>query len=384
MAPAAPDVAFGLGRARYAAILDVLDLARSAEGTGPELDLDELTRCTRERAAELAPHFERRRLAGRGVDGHGDLQLQHVWFESALQPIVMDCVEFRSDLRQIDAASEVACLAMDLRYRGRADLAERFLSRYAWERDDFDLYSVVDYFAAYRAAVRGGVASVASREAEVEPAQRSAAARSALQHLELARDLLAPPADPAPLVLMTGSVGSGKSTVARAVCDALDGAVIGSDRTRKSLAGIEPTERGEDGMYTADWSERVYTGLLERAEAVVGSGRAAVLDATHARRADRARAARWAGARTLSPLLVEVSCERGEARRRLARRALAAQESDAGPERLEPSLAEYEPCDEWSGERIAVDTTRDDWRPALRQALERWRGRPPSAGRPRA
>ena len=73
---------------------------------------------SRERHAD---RFERRRLAGRAVDGHGDLHLQHLWYErDDADPIAIDCLEFSEALRRIDAAAEVAFPAMDLRYRGAA------------------------------------------------------------------------------------------------------------------------------------------------------------------------------------------------------------------------------------------------------------------------
>ena len=49
------------------------------------------------------------------------------------------CVEVK---RRIDAAADVAFLAMDLAYRGHAELAELFLGRYAEASDDYDLYRV--------------------------------------------------------------------------------------------------------------------------------------------------------------------------------------------------------------------------------------------------
>jgi hypothetical protein len=80
-----------------------------------------------------------RRLAGasgassapreRAVDGRRR-HLQHVWFEAGPErPLLVDCIEFSESLRRIDAAGEVAFLAMDLEYRGRRDLAARFLRR---------------------------------------------------------------------------------------------------------------------------------------------------------------------------------------------------------------------------------------------------------------
>ena len=98
----------------------------------------------RERAADFVSahgqRLERRRRDGRVVDAHGDLHLQHVWFESDdAEPIVIDCLEFSETLRRIDAASDVAFLAMDLAYRKASGHAAHFLRSYAAARDDFDL-----------------------------------------------------------------------------------------------------------------------------------------------------------------------------------------------------------------------------------------------------
>ncbi len=172
-----------------------------------------------------AQRFERRRAAGRVVDGHGDLHLAHVWFErDDAPPLAIDCLEFRDDYRQIDAASEVAFLAMDLEYRGRRDLAERFLRRYAEASDDYDLYGVVDFFTAYRAAVRAKVACLAARDEIVPAEQRARAEESAGQHLGLAEAALAEPRRGS-VVAIAGIVGSGKSTVAQALADATGGVV---------------------------------------------------------------------------------------------------------------------------------------------------------------
>ena len=53
-------------------------------------------------------------------DGHGDLRLEHVYFEGS-QTLVVDCVEFNERLRHGDEAADVAFLAMELTARGRAD-----------------------------------------------------------------------------------------------------------------------------------------------------------------------------------------------------------------------------------------------------------------------
>ena len=324
-------------------------------------------------AAAEGPRFEARRAAGRIVDGHGDLHLQHVWFEHPGEPpLMIDCLEFRDDYRQIDAAAEVAFLAMDLAYRGRRDLGERFLRRYAEASDDFDLYGVVDFFFAYRAAVRAKVASLAARDPDVAEAQRRLAAESADRHLVLAEHALAPRASGC-IVAVGGVVGTGKSTVAAALADATAGVVISSDRVRKRQAALPATARGHGELYTEERSRQTYSGLAERALPVVRSGRTAILDATWARAALRRELVRFARERGLRAFLVETVCDPSVARARLAARAREGTDpSDAGPERYAPSAAGFEPPREWPAEtRVAIPTDRASWRAELESLARR-------------
>jgi aminoglycoside phosphotransferase family enzyme/predicted kinase len=331
----------------------------------------------------LRADFERRRREGRAVDAHGDLHLDHLWFErDDDDPIFIDCIEFSEDLRRIDAASEVAFLSMDLRYRGHPALAERFLRVYAEASDDFHLYRVADWYESYRAAVRGGVAALASADEAIASAQRSAAARSARDHLALAEAALAD-VGPGPLLLVCGVIGTGKSTLARALADRVGGAVVSSDVVRKHLAGLSPTDRGGsfDELYSAEAKARVHRALLERAADIVASGRAAILDATWSQRGQRDAAIQWAAERGVKARVVEVRASEDEIRARLLRRSRAGSDaSDAGPELLEQSRREFEPvAGDSTPEYRVVWTDRPGWEAAI-DAVAREFG---SIGRPR-
>ena len=329
------------------------------------LDPDRLARLeaiVHERVDALGPAFEARRLAGCAVDAHGDLHLDHVWFETDdAAPLMVDCLEFDEALRRIDRASEVAFLAMDLAYRGRNDLAELFLSTYAAESDDYDLYCVVDYYAAYRALVRAKVAALASNQESVDPAQREAARDSALRHVDLAERLLGSRGEGA-LLLTCGTVGCGKSSVARARARSAGGVLLSSDRLRKRLAGLDVTDHGErdvdGGLYAPERREAVYEAMLERAERVVASGRVAILDASFTRRADRDRARAWAEERGVEARLVEIRCDPKIAHDRLVARERAGDDpSDAGPDFLATSIERFEAPDEWpAADREVVRT----------------------------
>ena len=160
---------------------------------------------------------------------------------------------------------------MDLEYRGRRDLGERFLRRYAEASDDYDLYGVVDFFIAYRAAVRAKVACLARRDDGAPAEQRARASKSAERHLALAEGALDEPRRGG-VVAMAGIVGTGKSTVAQALADATGGVVIASDRVRKRQAELPATRAATASSTPTSVREAIYAGLLERAAPVVLSG----------------------------------------------------------------------------------------------------------------
>ncbi|MCG8590089.1 MAG: AAA family ATPase [Proteobacteria bacterium] len=336
---------------------------------------DALEQRIRSRIEALRPRIEQRRLEGRAVDGHGDVHLNHVWFEDErVRPVLIDCLEFDDDLRRIDSAAEVAFLAMDLQYRGRADLAEWFLAAYAGAADDFGLFPVVDLHAAYRALVRAKVAALAAGQVELGDAQRAKARGSAERHLALAESLLEP-RDTGGLLVICGTVGSGKSTVARKLAGAGLGVPIAADRVRKRLAGIAPDQHAaappDSGIYAGGWTERVYRGLLERAAGVVEAGRTAILDASFARRAHRDAVRAWATQHGVAAQLLEVRCRPDVACARLEERSrIGTDPSDAGPDFLPLSRARFQPPDEWpAADRHVVRTDHPHWATRLFDVL---------------
>ncbi len=279
--------------------------------------------------------FEIRRRLGCAVDGHGDLHLEHVWFEAdGCDPLFIDCIEFSDRLRQIDVASEVAFVAMDLTYRGRSDLADRFLRQYATESDDFHLYSVVDYFVSYRATVRAKVTALTAVATESARAEQVSARDTASRYLDLAIEALCTRRRGA-VVTMTGLVGTGKSTAARVLADAVGRAVvISSDRVRKTGKRLRLSDRAGDkgGLYSEDSRRQVYRELIIRAEPVVASGRIVILDATFSQADQRQLAIALADKYDLPLLFVETRCRPERVVERLGERQRRGVDlSDAGP-----------------------------------------------------
>ena len=99
--------------------------------------------------------FRKRVADGRIRDCHGDLHAAHICFTDGI--CIYDCIEFNDRFRYCDVASEIAFLAMDLDYYGRADLSQSFINDYVSFSGDKELVKLLDFYKCYRAYVRGKV-----------------------------------------------------------------------------------------------------------------------------------------------------------------------------------------------------------------------------------
>jgi predicted kinase len=146
---------------------------------------------------------------------------------------------------------------------------------------------------------------------------------------------------------MSGQVGSGKTTVARALARRWNAARVEGDELRRTLLE-EDSRAGEPSpLHTFDSAieERVYARLLREAERLLWSGESVVLDAGFPTRAQRAAALKLARAHDLTFLLVECRVDDATAQDRLAERD--GDGDDEGWRALATRYAHhYEPVDE--------------------------------------
>jgi aminoglycoside phosphotransferase family enzyme/predicted kinase len=338
-------------------------------GLGPEI-LPEAWRAElREYVARFlgreASRFAARVAAGRSRDCHGDLQAQHVCCTEPIQ--IFDCIEFNHRFRFGDTAGEIAFLAMDLDRLGRSDLALRFVNAYLEESGDYEAVPLLDFYCAYRAFVRAKVLSFQA----ADHSERRADARALFRQ---ARGYVGRPHG-ARLVVTSGVMGSGKSTVAREVAQRLRAVMIRTDAVRKRLAGVPLRQRGRhafgEGLYTEAMSRRTYDEALRLAAEAVDAGWPVVLDGSFSGVAER-QAARDLAARLGVPHAV-LWCDAPDAviARRLRRRADDPREiSDGREEILARHRARYEaPADE--ADVIVIDTAGEDVEAAVTPALAR-------------
>jgi aminoglycoside phosphotransferase family enzyme/predicted kinase len=318
-----------------------------------------------------ADRFKARIEQARIRDGHGDLRLEHVYLEGPT-PLVLDCIEFNERFRMGDVASDAGFLAMELDARARSGLAASFLGRFALESNDYDLYDVIDFYLSYRAWVRAKVAAFLAADPST-PTDKAGRKTDEARRLFTLAEAYTRPAWPGPVVAVGGVIGTGKTVLAEALARALPLPVVASDRTRKWLAGVAPTERAPVSAYEADVSRRTFDEVFRRADVVLRSGRGVILDATFRARALRRRARDLAERYGRRFLFVETTCDDATLRQRLKRRAAGPSVSDATEALLARVCAEFEPVTDLTpSEHLTVRTTEPAATlvEAVRRALE--------------
>lgn len=216
---------------------------------------------------------------------HGDLHAGNIArFAGRLVPF--DCLEFSAALRWIDTIDDLAFLVMDLRSRGRHDLALVLLSRYLEVTGDYAGLNVLRFYCVYRALVRAKVDALSIQQ-QAGPTEQL---RVRLSHRLDAAIEWTQPQQPC-LVLMHGASGSGKSWVSERLVAALPAVRVRSDVERKRLAGVDERIPAaaplQHGIYTAQFSHRTYARLADCAERCLGAGLNVIIDAASLQETDR-------------------------------------------------------------------------------------------------
>ena len=272
--------------------------------------------------------FDERITQGRIRDGHGDLLADDVFLLDD-GPRVLDCLEFDDELRYGDILADVAFLAMDLEHLGAPGLARELLACHRELTDDTYPETLAHHYLALRAHIRAKVSALRSQQGDPDAAEESDRLLVlAAEHARRTRIAL---------TLVGGAPGTGKSTLAAGIGDALAWVVLRSDDVRKDLAGIGHLDRTgaalDHGIYTEAHTVATYRALLKRAGTLLERGEPVVLDASWADESFRADARRLA--ESTSADLIELHCDidaETAARRTWERARHGRDPSDATPE----------------------------------------------------
>jgi uncharacterized protein len=305
--------------------------------------------------------FEKRVRQGKIRDCHGDLHLQHICLAGEI--IIFDCIEFNRRFRYSDVAADIAFLLMDLDDHRHPLLSADLASHYLRITADWPLYLLLDFYKSYRAYVRAKVTSLRLDDPDISPREKASAVEEARRYYSLSHFYARRMNRPI-LVITGGLIGTGKSTVARSLAEALGWEWLRVDVLRKELFHLFPGEHRfeafQKGIYSPDSSAQTYEALLHRAGNFLREGKTALLDGSFKKQA--ARKAAWELARKNGAdfLLIECQCAEEVIQKRLAQRAGEKDEpSDGRWEIFADQKKDYDPVEGFGADlHLPLDTGR--------------------------
>ncbi len=314
------------------------------------------------------PLLRRRLQERRIIDGHGDLRCENICLTKPVA--IFDCVEFQPAFRCGDIANDFSFLMMDLEFRGREDLARELLQRLQRQIHDPTLAPMLPFYQCHRTLVRGKVRGFAWLQ-HPRTAQGRRVRALSRRHFRLALAYarrFAPPR----LVVIGGLIGTGKSTLARHLAEALGATWLRTDAIRlQEFTSLRRHGQGFAGGLYAPWvSAQVYQRLVARAQQMIRRGESVVCDGTFSKAAGREALRRIAARAGASFHYVECAIPRRVAQRRIAHRLAArADLSEARPEHFDRLQAGYEPVRGWPSSAWTQLSTRGTPTQTLETAL---------------
>lgn len=216
-------------------------------------------------------------------NGHGDLRLEHIYFNDDNTVGLIDCIEFNRRFRFNDVISEASFLSMELDSLGYTDLADAFLKGFLKVFNDKDTLKLINYYRCYLAYVRAKVTCfmLEGKDTSWELYEDKKAEVKRLIDMSL---FYAFSMSDRKTLLFYGLMGTGKSKNALAFKRRFPVNVIMSDKLRKALAGISETERRyvawESDIYSKEFSLNLYEEMGNIVCDKLSVGRISVVDAS--------------------------------------------------------------------------------------------------------
>ena len=292
----------------------------------------------------LLTQIDARKRDGFVRECHGDLHLGNMAVING-RVTLFDCIEFNPQLRWIDTISEVAFVAMDLTARGYPDYCWRFINQYLGISADYAGVGLLRYYFIYRALVRAKVEALRIEQQDRDAKTYLSRLKPAIDYIELAG--LWARSHRAGMIIMHGLSGSGKSTIAAQLVEALGAIQVRSDVVRKHLFDLDATAQTDSaldqGIYSEDATESTYRRLQDIAQTIIDADFTVILDATFLQQSRRRQMLETQTGTACKKIIINCDAPVEELRRRIVARE--GDPSEANLEVLEQQLLTSDPID---------------------------------------
>lgn len=226
--------------------------------------------------------FIKRADEGYIKNGHGDLRLEHIYFNDDNTVGLIDCIEFNKRFRFNDVISEASFLSMELDSMGRIDLADGFLSGFLSVFNDELSLKLINYYRCYLSYVRAKVTCFLvdgkDKSWELYDTKVNEIKKLIDMSLFYAKSM------ERNNIVFFGLMGTGKSKNASAFYKKYPVALFVSDIIRKQLEGLDINNRQYidwgTGIYSHENSLKLYNTLGKYVEEKHQVGRMSVVDAS--------------------------------------------------------------------------------------------------------
>ncbi len=227
--------------------------------------------------------FNKRAESGFVKNGHGDLRLEHIYFNENGSVGLIDCIEFNKRFRYMDVIAEAAFLSMELDMSGRTEFADGFTEGFLSVFPDGDSVKLLNYYRSYLAYVRAKVTCFLL-DGKDEAWEGYSVKKAEVSRLIDMSAYYALCADGMETPLFYGIMGTGKSRNAKAFAERFPVCRVNSDEVRKKEAGVPITEKmyldyGK-GVYSKENSIKVYANMAAAVASKISIGRGCLVDAS--------------------------------------------------------------------------------------------------------
>ncbi len=298
---------------------------------------------------QLKPILIKRRQQGFVKACHGDLHLENIALIDG-GPVLFDGIEFNDRFRWIDVISDLSFLLIDLDIKQQKSAGLKVLSLYLNRTLDYKALNLLSFYRVYRALVRAKINALRAAQFDESSDQGKAVRSKAKSYIDLACGYLETNTSPK-CILLQGVSGTGKSYFANQLLIGLpnlNALIISSDRTRKTLYGIESTHRVQEAekrdLYSEDMNRQTYQTMENNAEAALNAGFNVIIDATFLKHEHRQRFYAIASKNQAESYLISLEADKEFTKQAIQKRQqLNNNPSDADSEIMLRQLKYFEP-----------------------------------------